>query len=120
MESLGTDRNKPENKSVLDILALRESRLDVALVRESTAIAILANFHVADKSVIQAQATAAAAASGVLPTPATTTSPTVTIDKKNMKRKLPEPRDGWKDASGKTHKVHLGEITFQKTLSIVL
>ncbi len=66
------------------------------------------------------QATVAATASGVLPTPATTTSPTVIVDKKIMKRKLPEPRDGWKDASGKTHKVHLDAITFQKMLSILL
>ena len=37
-----------------------------------------------------------------------------------MKRKLPEPRDGWKDASGKTHKVHLDAITYHKTLSAIL
>jgi hypothetical protein len=36
-----------------------------------------------------------------------------------MKRKLPEPRDGWKDASGKVHKVHLDAISFHKTLSII-
>jgi len=37
-----------------------------------------------------------------------------------MKRKLPEPRDGWKEASSNTHKVHLDAITFQNTLSIIL
>jgi len=37
-----------------------------------------------------------------------------------MKRKLPEPRDGWKDATGKTHKAHLDSITFHKTLSAIL
>ena len=34
VEALGIDRNKPENKSVLDILTLRESRLDASLGRE--------------------------------------------------------------------------------------
>jgi hypothetical protein len=37
-----------------------------------------------------------------------------------VKSKLPEPRDGWKDASCKTHKVHLDAIPFQKTLSIIM
>ncbi len=117
VEALGTDRNKPENKSVLDILTPREGRLDATRVRESVAIAFLADFHAADKDVVQAQATAAAATSRVPPTLAT---PTVTIDKKVMKRKLPEPRDGWKYVTGKTHKVHLDAINFQKTLSIML
>jgi hypothetical protein len=120
VEALDTDRNKPENKSVLDILTLRDSRLNATLIRESAAIAILANFHVTDKAVIQALATVAAASFVVLPTPATTTSPTITIDKKIMKRKLPKPRDNWKDASGKTHKVQLGAITIHKTVSILL
>ena len=36
VEALGTHRNTPENKSVLDILTLRdESRLDASLVRDS-------------------------------------------------------------------------------------
>jgi hypothetical protein len=91
VEALGTDRNKSENKSVLDILTLREGRLDAARVRESVAIAFIADFHAADKVVVQAQATLAAATSGVPPIP---TTPTVTIDTKVMKRKLPEPRDG--------------------------
>ena len=37
-----------------------------------------------------------------------------------MKRKLPKPHDGWKDATGKTHKAHLGSITFHKTWSAIL
>ncbi len=53
-------------------------------------------------------------------TPTTTTTLTVTTDKKIIKRKLPEPRDGWKDASGKTHKVHLDAMTYHKTLSAIL
>ena len=34
-----------------------------------------------------------------------------------MKRKLPEPIDGWKDASCKTHRAHLDFITSHKTVS---
>ena len=41
--------NAPENKSVLDILAMRELRLDEALVKESNAIATLSHFCVAEK-----------------------------------------------------------------------
>ena len=47
VNALGTTMNAPENKSVLDILAMRERRLDVALVRESNANSTLANFCVA-------------------------------------------------------------------------
>ena len=38
VNALGTAMNASENKSVLDILAMRECRLDVALVSESNAI----------------------------------------------------------------------------------
>ena len=117
MEALGINKNKPENKNALDILTLRESRLDAARVREAAAMVLLADFLAAEKAAVQAQATAATAASGVLPLPATVT---VTIDKKVMKRELPKPRHGLKDASSKTHKVHLDAITFQKALSIML
>ena len=75
VEVLGTDRSKSENKSVLDILTLREGRLDASLVKEADAIAILANFYTGNKAPIQAQAIATAAAFGVAPIPAT---PTVT------------------------------------------
>jgi hypothetical protein len=98
VEALGTDTNKPKSKNVLDILTPREGRLDAARVKESAAIAFLADFHAAYKDVVHAQATAAATASGVQPIPAT---PTFTIDKKVLKGKLPEPRDGWKDAKEK-------------------
>ncbi len=40
VEALGNDKNKPENKNVLDILALRLSRLDKAQDREIKAITI--------------------------------------------------------------------------------
>ena len=52
VEALGNDRNKPENKNVLDILALRLSRLDKAQDREIKAIANLTNCRVAQEDVI--------------------------------------------------------------------
>ena len=36
-----------------------------------------------------------------------------------MKRKLPEPIDGWKDASSKTHRAHLDSIPFHKAVSAI-
>ena len=78
VNDLGTDINAPEKKSVLDILAMRERRLDAALVRESNAISTLSHFCVAEKGGLHAQsATAATALSpriGVVAT-TTTTSP---------------------------------------------
>ena len=41
-------------------------------------------------------------------------------DRKFLKRKLPEPRDGWADASGKTHRRHLDLMVFHKFSSRVL
>ena len=60
-ESLGTALNAPENKSVLDILAMRERRLDAALVGKSNATTILTNFCIAEKSAVHVQSEAAAA-----------------------------------------------------------
>jgi len=40
--------------------------------------------------------------------------------KKTMKRKLPEPIDGWKDHAGKTHRVHHDYIVYHKTFSGIL
>ncbi len=52
------------------------------------------------------------------------TGPSTTLksvsDEKIMKRKLPEPRDIWKNGTGKMHKAHLEAITFHKTLSAIL
>ncbi len=62
VQQLGISVNEPENKPALDILAMRERRLDAALVREANAIKKLTEFCVADKSASQAQAVAAAAA----------------------------------------------------------
>ena len=36
-----------------------------------------------------------------------------------MESKLPEPIDGWKDESGKTHRAHLDSITFHKTVAAI-
>jgi hypothetical protein len=38
-------------------------------------------------------------------------------DKNIIKRKLPEPRDGWKDHSGTTHRVHYDAMHHHKTIS---
>jgi Mrp family chromosome partitioning ATPase len=95
---------EPENKPVLDVLAMRERRLDAALAKEANAIDKLTEFCVADKSAAQAQSAAVAAAfsppSGVGVATTTTTVPSTTLgasSTKIMKRKLPESVDGWKD-----------------------
>jgi hypothetical protein len=85
---------EPDNKSILNILAVREKRLDAARVREAATLSLLSNCLIADNSAAQVQATTAAALA--TPTVATTTTPstTTTAEKKIVKRKLPEPRDG--------------------------
>ncbi len=100
VDDMGTNVNDLENTSVLDVLAMRERRLDAALVKESNTIATLAKFCVAENNVLYAQSVATAAAlaplSGVVAT-STTTPPATTLGasgKKIMKRKLPEPNDG--------------------------
>ena len=50
VQQLGIAVNEPENKPVLDILAMRERRLDAALARGADAIEKLTEFCVADKS----------------------------------------------------------------------
>ena len=55
VHQLGLAVNEPENKPVLDVLAMRERRLDAALAREANAIEKLTEFCVADKSASQAQ-----------------------------------------------------------------
>ena len=103
VNNLGTVMNAPKNKNVLDVLAMRERRLDASLVRESNVVATLSHFCVAEKGALQAQSAAASAAltppTGVVATttiiaPATSAGAS---SKKIMKRKLPEPNDGWKD-----------------------
>jgi hypothetical protein len=55
---------------------------------------------IADISAVQAQAAATVAMTNPA-VPATTPLPTTLAEKKIIKRKLPEPRDGWKDSVGK-------------------
>jgi hypothetical protein len=118
IDALGIALNAPENKSVLDILAMRDRRLEAALVTEANAIAVLTNFCLAENSVLRAQSATASAAlpkppGAVAATPTTTTVPYTSngiSDKKIMKRKLPEPRDIWKDHLGKTHRVYYDTI----------
>ena len=38
VEALGTAVNAPENRATLDVLAMKERRLDAALIREANAI----------------------------------------------------------------------------------
>ena len=114
VHQIGMTVNEPENKVVLDVLAMRERRFDAALAKEANALQKLTNFCVADKSASHAQSAAAAPAfappSGVGAATTTTTAvPSTTLgasSKKIMKRKLPEPVDGWKDHAGKIHRVH--------------
>ncbi len=89
------ERADPKNAHLFNILAVREGRLDAARIRENAALALLSNCLIAHSSAAQAQATATAAAA----LPATTTTPlnTTMAEKKVIKRKMPEPRDGWKD-----------------------
>jgi hypothetical protein len=61
-----------------------------------------------------------APSSGVFGTITTTTVPSTPngiSGKKIVKRKLPEPRNGWEDHSGKTHRVHYDTMQYHKTTS---
>jgi hypothetical protein len=89
VEALGTTLNAPENKSVLDILTLRERRLDAALGRENTTIANLIIFCVAERSVLQAQAAATAMASAISAPPVPTTTSKAVADKKDYEEEAP-------------------------------
>jgi len=127
VQPIGLTMNEPENKVVLDVLAMRERRLDAALAREANAVEKLTEFCVADKSASQTQSAGAATAfSPPLGVGAATTTATVpstalgASSKKIMKRKLPEPVDGWKDHASKTHRVQLDYMVYHKTVSGIL
>ena len=116
--------NAPENKVALDVLAMKERRLEAVLVREANAIEKLTAFCVADKGASQAQSATDAAAfaplSGAVGATTTTTMPSTSLgtsSKKSMKRTLPEPVDGWKDHACKTHRVHHDFMQYHKTVS---
>ena len=83
------------------------------------ALSLLANYLIADISAVQAQAAATTATA--TPTVATTTPlTTTTAEKKIIKRKLPEPRDGWKDSTCKLHRAHSDAMSYYKTMSVML
>ena len=42
------------------------------------------------------------------------------VNKKTIKRKLPEPVDGWKDNAGKPHKKHIDAFKYNLVLNTVL
>ena len=84
----------------------------------------MSNFCVTDKGASQAQSAAVAAAfapsSVAVGATTTTTVPSTSLgasSKNIMKRKLPEPVDGWKDPAGKTHRVHHDFMQYHKTMS---
>jgi hypothetical protein len=126
VDALGIALNATKNKSVLEILALRERRLDAALVRETNAIANFTNFCIAEKSVLYAQLAAAATALAPPSDVANATTTTANVpstsigisDKEIMKKKLFEPRDGWKDHSGKTQRAHYDAMQYHKTVRV--
>jgi len=105
---------------------MTERRFDAAFVRESNTISTHANFCVAEKGALYAQSATAASAlappSGVVATTTAATPATSigTSNKKIMKRKLPEPNNGWKDQSGKTHRIYHETMHYHKTLSRIL
>ncbi len=94
VEALSTaEQAEPGNKALIDILLMREKKLEAAHTRETTTLALISNCLIAESSAVQAQAVATAAMA--LPAATTTTPLTTTpAEKKIIKRKLPEPRDG--------------------------
>ncbi len=52
VEALGDARDEPEFPSVINIMKMRESRLDAALARESATIANMTNYRVAEQALI--------------------------------------------------------------------
>ena len=104
VEALGTAVNAPEKRATLDVLAMKERRLDSTLIIEANAIEKLTNFCVAEKGASHGQSVSAGAAFapssgavGATTTTTTTTVPSTSLgasSKKITKRKLPEPVDG--------------------------
>ncbi len=112
------EKAEPGNKFKLDILFVREGRLNAARTRETAALAHLSNSLIADSNAAQAQAVATAAMA--LPVATTTPLTTIPAEEKIIKRKLPEPRDGWKDSAGKLHRAHSDAMSYHKTISAAL
>ncbi len=108
----------PRNIYLFNILTIREGRLDAARIREIAAMALLSNCLIVHSSA--AQTNAAATAATALPATATTPLTTTTAEKKVIKRKLPEPRDGWKDSAGEPHRAHSDAMSYHKAISAIL
>jgi hypothetical protein len=112
------ERADPTNAHLFNILMVREGRLDAARTRETAALALLSNCLIAHSSNAQAQAAATAAAA--LPAATNPLTTTTAAEKKNIKRKLPEPRDGFKDSTGKLHRAHSDAMSYHKAISAIL
>jgi hypothetical protein len=108
----------PRNNYLFNILTIREDRLDAARIRKTAALALLSKCLIAHSSAAQAQAAATVAAA--LPAATTTPLTTTTAEKKVIKRKLPEPRDGWKDSASKLHRAHSDAMSYHKAISAIL
>ena len=121
VEALGSTQLAPENKSDIDILEPRERQLDAARIRETTLINNLTNCCISDNNVLHAQAATATTSIAPLTVGAIiSTVPASPSEKKTMNRNLPEPRDGWKDSTGKLHRAHSDAIAYHKTMSTIL
>ena len=112
------ERADPKNAYMFNVLTVREGRLDAARIRETAALALLSNCLIAHSSASQAQAAATVAAA--LPATDITPLTTTAAEKKVIKRKLPEPRDGWKDSAGKLHRAHSDAMSYHKAISAIL
>jgi len=76
------EQAEPGNKSKIDILGLRERRLEAARLRETSALSLLANCLIADSNAVQTQAASTAATA--TPTVAITTPFTTILLRKRM------------------------------------
>jgi hypothetical protein len=101
VEALDAAQFDSTNKSSLEVLDIRERRLEAARVRDVIGMSNLTICLIADNSASDAQATAIMAANVVPAVSAATSATTYSVaEKKIIKRKLPEPRDGWRNSAG--------------------
>jgi hypothetical protein len=85
-----------------------EKRLDSARDRLTAATVAFANWMVAREGASQKT-------NGKSPAPYADDK----VNKKTIKRKLPEPLDGWKNSAGKTHKKHFDAALYHNILNTV-
>ena len=91
-----------------------ESRLEAARNRLAAATSAYSNWMVAREQLRTAEASKNNGKSPAVP------SDGLAVNKKTIKRKLPEPVDGWKDNAGKTHKKHNDAFNYNLVLNTVL